>query len=187
MTVAVRPAVEDDLAAIAEIRVRSWQVAYRGIVPQGYLDSMRPEDDADRRRAWFVARRDDGRRDDGRRDAVGIIAGHRAGWVAFGPYRDEDPPGRRPGEVYAIYVHPDHWGCGVGQAMMRYAVGELRAARLAPVLLWVLEDNARARRFYEREGFRPDGGRHLFEVAGVHLPELRYRHRRRPARARHRG
>jgi ribosomal protein S18 acetylase RimI-like enzyme len=169
VTIAIRPAVEDDMAAIAEIRVRSWQAAYRGIVPQGYLDSMRPEADADRRRARFAAARLDSRQ-----DAVGTIAGAPAGWVAFGRYRD-DPPGRPPGEVYAIYVHPDHWGRGVGQALIRHAVRELRAAGMAPVLLWVLEENARARRFYERAGFRPDGGRHLFEIAGVHLPELRYR------------
>jgi ribosomal protein S18 acetylase RimI-like enzyme len=173
VTVAVRPAVEDDLAAVAEIRVRSWQAAYRGIVPQGYLDSMRPEADADRRRARFAAGSLDSRQ-----DAVGTIAGAPAGWVAFGPYRDDDRPSSGPGEIYAIYVHPDHWGCGVGRALIRYAVRELRAAGMAPVLLWVLEQNARARRFYERAGFRPDGGRHLFEIAGVQLPELRYRHGR---------
>jgi len=181
VTVAVRPAEEDDLAAIAEIRVRSWQVAYRGIVPQGYLDSMRPEADADRRRSRLA------RSGDPRQDAIGTLAGQAAGWVAYGPYRDDDEPIREAGEVYAIYVHPDHWGRGVGQALIQYALGELHTGGLAPVLLWVLEANARARRFYEREGFRPDGARHLFEIAGVRLPEVRYRHGRRWApRVRHR-
>jgi ribosomal protein S18 acetylase RimI-like enzyme len=172
MTVTVRPAVEHDLAAIAEIRVRSWQVAYRGIVPQGYLDAMRPEAEVDRRRAMLTAANDP------RQDAIGTVSGWLAGWVAYGPYRDDDPPTRRSGEVYAIYVHPEHWGRGVGRAMMRYAVRQLAMDGFAPVLLWVLEDNDRARRFYEREGFQPDGGRHMFEVGGVELPELRYRHGR---------
>jgi ribosomal protein S18 acetylase RimI-like enzyme len=173
VTVTVRPAVEGDLSAIAEIRVRSWQAAYRGIVPQGYLDLMRPEMDADRRRAGLAGP------DDRRRDAIGAVAGQPAGWVAYGPYRDDDAPSRKSGEVYAIYVHPAHWRRGVGHALMRHAIAELRAAGLAPVLLWVLEDNDPARRFYEREGFRPDGQRHIFEVAGVRLPEVRYRHGRR--------
>jgi ribosomal protein S18 acetylase RimI-like enzyme len=169
VTVTVRPAEEGDLAAIADIRVRSWQAAYRGIVPQRYLDSMRPEVEANRRRAWLVSA------DDPRRDAIATVAGQPAGWVAYGPYRDDDAPTQRSGEVYAIYVHPHHWRRGVGRALIRYAVADLRAAGLAPVLLWVLEDNARARRFYERQGFRPDGRRHMFEVGGVHLPEVRYR------------
>ena len=77
-----------------------------------------------------------------------------------------------------MYVHPGHWGHGVGRALMEHAVAELTADRFAPLVLWVLEDNLQARRFYERQGFRADGGRHLFEVAGVWLPELRYRRSR---------
>jgi GNAT superfamily N-acetyltransferase len=175
VSVEVRPAVQDDAAAIAEIRVRGWQVAYRGIIPQGYLDSMRPEADVDRRRVQLA--------DSTRGDAVALADGRPAGWVAFGPYRDDDPPGRRPGEIYAVYVHPGRWRGGVGRALMDYAVAELTAQGYAPLVLWVLEDNLPARRFYERVGFRPDGGRHLFEVGGVWLPELRYRRARARGRA----
>lgn len=42
------------------------------------------------------------------------------------------------------------------------------------MLLWVLKGNARARRFYERAGFRPDGAEEPFEVEGVAVPEVRY-------------
>lgn len=42
------------------------------------------------------------------------------------------------------------------------------------MLLWVLEGNARARRFYERSGFRADGTEEPFEVDGVAVPEVRY-------------
>jgi ribosomal protein S18 acetylase RimI-like enzyme len=86
------------------------------------------------------------------------------------------PPRPGCGEVYALYVHPAVRRTGVGGALLRHGVAELTAAGRTPVVLWVLTDNAPARRFYQRAGFGPDGAEHLFEVAGVLLPELRYRY-----------
>lgn len=173
-TVAVRRAGEDDVAAIAEIRVRAWQAAYRGIVPQGYLDTLRPEADADRRRARWAERAAGGSQ-----DYLGELAGRPAGWLSIGPYRDDEVPPPRPdcGEIYALYVHPVHWRAGVGGVLLRHAVAELAAAGRTPVVLWVLTDNAPARRFYQRAGFAPDGAEHLFAAGGALLPELRYRYR----------
>lgn len=172
MTVRCRPATAGDLDAIAEVRVRSWQAAYRGQVPQSYLDVLSPAADAQRRRDRIGSA---GVRAD---DHVAEAGGRIAGWTAIGPYRDDDgdAPSAGCGEIGAIYVLPQWWDRGVGRALMAYALAELRRRELAPVLLWVLAGNERARRFYERAGFRTDGATHDHELAGATLPEVRYQH-----------
>jgi GNAT superfamily N-acetyltransferase len=168
MDVDCRPATPADLPAIAEIRVRSWQDAYRGSVPQDYLDRLDP--------AVELARRRD-RPLDGQH--VAELGGNVVGWLAVGPYRadeGEQVPGPSCGEVGAIYALPEVWGRGVGRALMTYGLGELRRLGLQPVLLWVLAANERARRFYQAAGFRADGMTADFEVGGATLPELRYRY-----------
>jgi GNAT superfamily N-acetyltransferase len=78
------------------------------------------------------------------------------------------------GELYAIYALPEAWGSGAGPALMKAALGALRDRGFATAQLWVLEDNPRARRFYEREGWTDDGGRREEEFLGVPITEIRY-------------
>lgn len=170
MDVTCRPATDADVDAIAEVRARGWQTAYRGIVPQAVLDRMDPVADA---AGW--------RTRDRRGHHVAEAGGRVVGWLLVGPYRYDagdrgSEPGPGCGEILAIYVHPDAWGRGTGRTLLAYGLGELRRQGLVPVLLWVLAANERARRFYERAGFRADGGTHDYEVGGATLPEVRYRH-----------
>lgn len=169
MPILTRPALPEDALAVAMVRVGSWQAAYAGIIPDEVLDAMDPRAQSERLRSRLadpasrfttrVAERD------------GVIAG----FTVTGPYRGDDVP-VGTGEVLAIYVDPDHWSTGVGRALMDDALARLSAARLWPVLLWVLRDNARARRFYEKAGFAPDGAEHFYTAGGVPVPEVRYRH-----------
>ena len=61
------------------------------------------------------------------------------------------------GEVYAIYLEPAMIGRGLGRALLRHAVGQLRASGFEQAILWVLESNARGRRFCEAVGWCADG------------------------------
>jgi ribosomal protein S18 acetylase RimI-like enzyme len=163
-----RPATPADVPAIAAVRIRSWQEAYRGVIPQDYLDSLSVAAEVERR---------EGRSLDGQH--VAEANGAVVGWLYLGPYRadeGEEPPGPSAGEVGAIYTVPEVWGRGVGRRLLAYGLGELRRLGLSPVLLWVLVANERARRFYERAGFRADGPVVGFEVGGTTLPEMRYRY-----------
>ena len=83
------------------------------------------------------------------------------GFVAYGPSRDEDGHGML--EVYTLYVDPASWGMGIGSALMAQVPPD------QPVSLWVAERNARAREFYARNGFAPDGARE----SGHHVPVMR--------------
>lgn len=168
MDVICRPATAPDVPAIATVRIRSWQAGYRGLMPPDYLDALDPAAEAER---W------------GGRDLTGQHVaesdGRVVGWLSVGPYRadpGEDVPGPACGEIRAIYALPSAWGLGVGRALMAYGLEELRRQGLQPVLLWVIEGNDRARRFYAEAGFVPDGPVVGYEVGGVTLPEVRYRH-----------
>ena len=93
------------------------------------------------------------------------------GWCTVGPSRDADADG----ELWGIYVLSEAWGSGAGKALMAAGVEALRESGCREVILWVLEDNPRARRFYEREGWVLDGERKEDEFLGVAVTEVRYR------------
>ena len=168
MDVTCRPMTADDIDAVADLHVRSWQAAYRGIMPQDFLDAMDPAVQVRRRRATFRAGG----------ELVAVVAGRVAGWAAVGPYRDDEVPAPAPGcgEILALYLPPEQWGRGVGRALMAAALDTLAGRELVPVLLWMSAANERARRFYAKAGFGPDGASQDFEVAGATLPEVRYRY-----------
>ncbi|WP_217239235.1 GNAT family N-acetyltransferase [Streptomyces sp. AC555_RSS877] len=155
-----------DCYRVSEIRVRGWQSAYRGLMPQSFLDALSVTKDAERRRSLFSARASDG--------VVNLVAergGEIVGWAAHGPYRDGDTR-TADAELYAVYVDSAHLGSGVGRALLTASLEQCGAQ--ARLFLWVLKGNTRARRFYERAGFRPDGAEEPFEVDAVLVPEVRY-------------
>jgi GNAT superfamily N-acetyltransferase len=102
-------------------------------------------------------------------DADGEIVG----FVSIGPARGD---GTRPdaGELDAIYLLPDCWGLGIGRALMSEALGELRRIGFTTAVLWVLADNPRARRFYERGGWRLNGATRTGTHLGTDTLEVRY-------------
>ena len=158
----VRPAGVADALAIEAIRVRGWRAAYRHVFPPAELDALPVDETRWRNRlekppaGWAVFVADEG-------ETV-------TGFAALGPSRDE----RGVGELYAIYVDPSAWGSGVGRALIAEAEAAL-GARWDEATLWVLEDNPRARRFYERAGWAPDGAQKAEERLGVAAVEVRYR------------
>ncbi|QXE33956.1 GNAT family N-acetyltransferase [Streptomyces sp. GMY02] len=168
--VRIREMTLDDCEAVATVRVRGWQHAYRGVVPQTYLDAMSIEEDAARRREYLA-------KGEGRVvDLVAERAGQVVGWGCCGPSRDEGVPDRTA-ELYALYVLPERIGTGVGGALVDALTARAEAAGASSLLLWVLAANDRARRFYARAGFAPDGTEAQFEVDGVSVSEVRYARR----------
>jgi ribosomal protein S18 acetylase RimI-like enzyme len=159
---------EADIEAVSTIRVRGWQAAYAGIVPQTYLDAMTVEGDARQRRQWFSQ---PGRKS---RDLVALGDRGPVGWICFGPCRGEMPGLERVGEVYALYISPDLIGQGIGRTLLDEAHAQMKGAGFERSALWVLCDNQRARRFYERAGYQADGAAQDDVYDGITLTELRY-------------
>ncbi|MFG2550129.1 GNAT family N-acetyltransferase [Streptomyces sp. NPDC048581] len=163
----IRPMTSADCDRVAQIRVGGWQSAYQGLVPQSYLDAMDVAQEAVRRRAYSA------QADDSVVDLVAELAGEVVGWACHGPYRDGEVR-TEDAELYAIYVAPGRYGAGVGHALLQESLRHCTAAGHPRMLLWVLKENARARRFYERAGFLADGTEEPFDVEGVEVPEVRY-------------
>lgn len=165
--VRVRDMTLPDCARVAEIRVGGWRSAYRGLMPQSHLDALDVSADAERHRARFA------QADGSVVNLVAERAGELVGWACHGPYPDGEVRTTDAG-LYAIYVDPAQYGGGVGHALLQESLRRCRSAGHDRVLLWVLKGNARARRFYERAGFHPDGTEEPFEIDDAVVPEVRY-------------
>ncbi|MDN3021906.1 GNAT family N-acetyltransferase [Streptomyces sp. S.PB5] len=163
----VREMTLGDCDRVAEIRVRGWQTAYRGLMPQAHLDAMDVAEETEGRRTRFE------QAGTGVLNLVAERDGEVLGWACHGPYRDGERP-TTDAELYALYVHPASYGAGAGHLLLQESIRRCTAAGHPRMLLWVLKGNTRARAFYERAGFRPDGAEEPFEVDGVPVPEVRY-------------
>ncbi len=162
----VRPACLDDAAALAGVHVRSWQAAYRGVLEDEFLDGLSVSD----REAWWMGR----------------LARVPPRWAALVVERDGTPVGFATsgttedrvepfwGELYALYVEPACWGRGLGRMLLTAAEGRLRADGFSDALLWVIEENEGARRFYEKSGWNADGPTKRMVIGPSGVTAVRY-------------
>jgi GNAT superfamily N-acetyltransferase len=165
----VRPAVPGDAAAVAAIHIAAWRRAYARVLPPGTLARIPP---GDRERMWRGIIAAPGPR---RRVLVaGPPGGAPRGFALWSPTRDPDRDPAATAELCAIYVHPDAWGAGLGRVLMARGAALARGDGFADATLWVVRDNARARRFYARAGWAPDGATRVEEVLGTPVAEVRY-------------
>ncbi|HEX4305160.1 MAG TPA: GNAT family N-acetyltransferase [Solirubrobacterales bacterium] len=172
MTVELREARRGDELAVAEVHVRSWQEAYRGLMPDSYLDSLDPRDRASR----YAFEASDPAAPKtvlaiGKEDGDEVVLG----FATFCPSRDEDLPGF--GEIVALYVDPDRHNGGVGRLLMAEARRRLSEAGFQNAFLWVLDGNTRAATFYEREGWLPDGSKRVERPYDIVSNVSRFRRR----------
>ena len=154
---------KDTASVTSHIYADSWKVAYKGIVPQEYLDSLNPERWADKLGNEHEEFRRDYLLRDGNKSVAtsSICAARDEGFEDWG-------------EIMSIYVRPEEFRKGYGRELFSYDLEQLRAAGFERIYLWVFEGNLRARAFYETMGFQWNGDRNSFEIAGKELVEVRY-------------
>lgn len=153
-----------DAKTLGEIHAKSWQAAYRGIVPEEILINITPE----KRQKYFEKALTEGWEE----DAIIYKDNEAAGLICIGKCRDEDKS-QEYGEVWGIYLSPEYWNEGLGQELMNWGLNELKKRSFKRATLWVLEENLRARRFYEAVGFNHDGTVKEITI-GKPLKEFRY-------------
>ncbi len=162
----LRDAVPGDEAAVAELHVASWRDAYRELMPAEFLAALDPADRA--RRYTFDA--------PGRNAPATVLAVDSVdaiwGFATVGPSRDADTEGL--GELYALYVDPPRLGTGTGRLLVADARARLAARGHPTAILWVLIGNVAAQRFYERDGWRRDGGERVEKPYGIVSTVVRY-------------
>ena len=138
---------DEEIRGKARVHWRAWHEAYAGIVGQDYLDKLTLERCEKMAFSWpdstIVAK-----------DGETVV-----GFVSWGDRGEEAP---EIGEIFAMYVSREYYGTGVAQRLMVAGLEQLRD--YPTVCLWVLKENGRARRFYEKCGFRPDGTEDFHET-----------------------
>jgi len=163
----IRPATVADARAIAEVHVASWRWAYRGIVPTEVLDGLSVGDRSD---MWASIL---GTPNERSFVFVAADAGAVVGFASAGPSGGPDAL-VDTAEVFTLYLLEHVVGRGIGRELFGTLVAAIRDRGYPRAVLWVLEANARARRFYEAAGWRDDGGRDSYQISGVDYPEVRY-------------
>ena len=145
----IRRAIVDDAPELARVHVDSWRAAYRGLVPDAFLERFEYHWREKRFREALAA---------GTQETYLIRVDEQVvGFLTLGAARDPDLDAERTGEIWGIYVSPDAWRRGIGRTLAGKAERILRSRGYEDAVLWVLEANGRARRFCEAMGFAPDG------------------------------
>ncbi|HXC55592.1 MAG TPA: GNAT family N-acetyltransferase [Rhizomicrobium sp.] len=172
----IRPATPADARAIAAVRVTSWRATYRGVVPDSYLDAMTPEESQDGWRAVAAGEVADAGL------LVCDIDGAIVGFAAYGAARP--PDFGYGGELYATYYLPEAMGKGYGTAMVAEVARGLARLGHGDMILWVMEANARGRRFYDSVGGAViAASRRSFDIGGATIWEIAYGFRPLPVAA----
>jgi GNAT superfamily N-acetyltransferase len=161
---AIREATLADAEGIARSHTLSWQTSYRGILPDSVLDLIDVGQRASSRRQIL--------RDDSifKLVAYDVTHGDIVGFCDAGPSRR---PGPWAGEVYAIYIEHHAKRHGLGLEMFERTCAWLRAKQMPSLVIWVLENNSHARRFYEAMGGRA-AARVRSRVGGFPVIEVSY-------------
>ncbi|MGH2690261.1 MAG: GNAT family N-acetyltransferase [Actinomycetota bacterium] len=174
----MRRARPEDGPAMGLIHVDAHRAAYRGMMPDEHLDSLDPE----LRGRWWTERLTAGG-GEGRCPTRGGLStvlvaeagGRILGIASVGEVRPDPVEG--VGELWMLNIAPDAWGRGLGRLLLAAATDELRDRGFREAVLWVVERNQRARRFYEDAGWGPDGGVMVEDTRGSPIREVRYRRR----------
>jgi GNAT superfamily N-acetyltransferase len=146
----IRRATPEDALSLAEVHVASWQSACRDTFP----DSVRKGFTVDKRVSKFqqmIAEET--------QVIIALIEDKEKilGYTIIRPNRDEDLKEDNCGEVWGLYISPDHWRKGLGTRLTKWACRQLKSRGYNIATLWVFQTNLAAREFYQAMGFASDG------------------------------
>jgi len=161
MEITIRKALPEDAHTYALCGISCWQTAYRGIIPDAYLDNMPTEIEqrTENFRQAFT--------DPGNVHSYCVMHGENmVGFITIDIIH---------ANIWAIYLIEEFCGKGYGKRLLDFAVNELEREGHYEIYLWVLEDNVRARRFYEKNNFYVDGTTRVVDrYGGVPLVQVKY-------------
>lgn len=155
----------EDLDTLANVHSESLRAAYKDIVPDDIINNSFS---FERRRVGFTRELEKKTPF----NAIAFDGDNPVGLLSFGDSRhidvDEDTI-----ELWRIYLLPQYWGSGFGEELFSWGINEIRARGYKKVILWVLEENLRARRFYEKNDFAFTGQKQEEEMGKI-ISEMLY-------------
>ncbi len=153
---------EADSVSASRIFALSWKTAYRGIFSDALLSEIELTDWVETFNSNYAAGRF--------QVAILTINGEDVAACGFGPSRNYDDTAW--GEVTSFYALPETWGTGYNSYLMQFALNKLAKAGHTYAHVWVLKNNPRAKHFYEKCGFKPNGKELAFLHKGEHAVEI---------------
>ncbi len=150
----------DDRMAIGRIYEVSWKFAYKELLPQKYLDNLSADQWANMLDM------------PNRHSLIAELGGKMIGIASYGGSRDIEDEKR--GEIYSIYLLPQYIGNSYGKHLISAVIAQLQVLGYKSIFLWVLKDNLRARRFYEKTGFVCSNKSKKVEIGGKTVTEVQY-------------
>lgn len=168
-TVTLREAGLQDIPAIVALQARSWRSAYRGMVEDEFLDAIPMDKWIESWRVHFFG---------GRGQARCFVAeegGRIVGFAGAGRAEPADDVDDSVGELHTVYIDEAYYGQGIGRRLVAAALEHLAGSGFSLAVLWVLEANERARRFYEAGGWRVDGATGADCWGATSVARVRYR------------
>ena len=139
---AIRRAKEDDALSIAQVYIETWRSSYAGILPDHVLINMNPQ------KSMITFARTINHSSEiilvAEESNLGIV-----GMGSVGKNRTKD--NKYLGEVFTLYVHPDHQNNGIGKNLLSELFSELTRNNINSAVIWVLANNP-SRFFYEAVG-----------------------------------
>ena len=166
--ITIRESEVSDALGIATVHVKSWQKTYRGQVPDSYLDNLSIPERASKLEKMIEENR--------KKNVHNFVIEEDkliVGILAVGENTDNDLPSN-VGQLYVIYIHPDHEGKGFGSMLMNKAIEILKEDGYTKATLWVLDTNSKARSWYEHKGWKIEGKTKVDKRDGFNLNEVRY-------------
>ncbi len=162
----IRRALPEELSAVAKVHVDSWRSTYRDIVPAHFLEGLSYEA-AEERFQRLLANRD-------RQPFMYVAVDPADGIVGYATGgRARSGPAEFTGELYALYLLQEHQGRGIGRALFQAVATELVHAGIYSMIVWALEANERACRFYQRMGGELVANGTI-EIGGQNCPEVAF-------------
>lgn len=163
--VLVRRATVEDAAEIANVHLNSWREAYRGLLPQEYLDQL-PLTFKNRMNFWKRANAD--------KTKALFVAEAKEGIIGFAGFsHPREASLRQHGELGTIYLFEKFKNKGVGTALLKIGMQQLIQWNYARAYCWVLEGNPTIQ-FYEKSGAVQNGMQKQDEIGGQKVTELVY-------------
>ncbi len=164
MNIVIRQATPEDAYDFAECHVKSWQTAYKNILPNDYLSKLSIEKRAERYAETL-------KNQEGSVHYCALSDNDLIGLLVIGKCRDEDL--KDTGEIQAIYFLEQYRRNGLGTQLMNFGIQTLKDQGYKKIVLWVLEGNMDAIKFYEKIGFVADGAKKEIVIVEPFI-ELRY-------------
>lgn len=161
----LRRATASDAPGLAQVHVDSWQAAYKGIVPDDFLQRFNYQKREEAFREAIDARTEE--------TYIAEENDHPVGILTIGACRDSDLDVHSCAEIWGIYLSPMYWRRGIGKTLLQEGERILQGRGFRKIVLWVLEGNAAARSFYEAMGFCKDGITKVVTL-GAPLNAVRY-------------